>query len=214
MFDTRTVNFEDGTKIDLQWQKADRVCFQYILQDWNNFYPTIMKYVKGRDSVFQAGGNCGLYPLLYSGQFKTVYTFEPDPLNFACLAANCINPAIVKFNAAIGAEPGFLKIGIVDPGNVGMNKISDQGAPVYCVTIDSLGIEQLDLLHLDLEGYEYPALQGAKETIARCKPVVVAEGGDGNRAFPTLESIMDSYGYDLVESYHNSPVNYIFMPRD
>jgi hypothetical protein len=41
--------------------------------------------------------------------------------------------------------------------------------------IDGLGLQRLDLLKLDLEGMEAEALDGARETIERCKPVLFIE---------------------------------------
>jgi len=41
--------------------------------------------------------------------------------------------------------------------------------------VDSLGLSDLDLLQLDIEGYEYHALFGAIETLIRCRPVVQVE---------------------------------------
>ena len=43
------------------------------------------------------------------------------------------------------------------------------------MTVDSLKLDQLDLLKLDLEGHEYAGLLGARETIMRCKPFVIVE---------------------------------------
>jgi hypothetical protein len=43
------------------------------------------------------------------------------------------------------------------------------------ITIDSFGFERLDLMKLDLEGMEAEALDGARETIQRCKPILFVE---------------------------------------
>jgi FkbM family methyltransferase len=54
----------------------------------------------------------------------------------------------------------------------------DYGAPtstVKMITIDSLGLKRLDLLKLDVEGMEAEALDGARETIDRCKPILFVE---------------------------------------
>ncbi|MBP1091936.1 FkbM family methyltransferase [Bradyrhizobium diazoefficiens] len=54
----------------------------------------------------------------------------------------------------------------------------DYGQPtstVRQIMIDGLGLERLDLLKLDLEGMEAEALDGARETIARCRPILFVE---------------------------------------
>ena len=43
------------------------------------------------------------------------------------------------------------------------------------LTLDTLGLERVDLIKLDVEGMEEEALEGAKETIKRCKPVMYIE---------------------------------------
>ena len=58
-----------------------------------------------RSVAVQAGGCMGMYPRLLSDMFNAVYTFEPDPLNFHCLVANCQRDNIVKMNAALGERP-------------------------------------------------------------------------------------------------------------
>jgi hypothetical protein len=45
--------------------------------------------------------------------------------------------------------------------------------------IDDLNLPSCDLIHLDVEGYEAAALQGAIETIKKFKPVVIIERDSG-----------------------------------
>ncbi|HWS48188.1 MAG TPA: FkbM family methyltransferase, partial [Acidimicrobiia bacterium] len=41
--------------------------------------------------------------------------------------------------------------------------------------VDRLGLDRVDLVKLDIEGHELPALRGAGKTLARFEPTVVAE---------------------------------------
>lgn len=50
------------------------------------------------------------------------------------------------------------------------------------IMIDGLGLERLDLMKLDLEGMEAEALDGARETIERCKPILFIEVIKSDRA--------------------------------
>jgi hypothetical protein len=58
-----------------------------------------------------------------------------------------------------------------------MNRVIETTNKYYVpmITVDSLGLDDIDLMQLDLEGYEYDALVGAKETIERNKPVIIVE---------------------------------------
>jgi hypothetical protein len=43
------------------------------------------------------------------------------------------------------------------------------------IKLDGFFSEKIDLIHLDLEGYEFEALKGAKELIERDKPLIILE---------------------------------------
>jgi hypothetical protein len=42
-------------------------------------------------------------------------------------------------------------------------------------TLDSFGLSNLDFLKIDCEGYEHHVIEGAIETLLRCKPCVIVE---------------------------------------
>src|SRR4051812_41824122 len=65
-----------------------------------------LQHCTQRRVAIQAGGACGTYPLWLSQYFETVYTFEPDPVNFTCLVANCQQANVVKIQAALGLAKG------------------------------------------------------------------------------------------------------------
>ena len=85
----------------------------------------------------------------------------------------------------IGKKEGFENIGQV-------TTVYEQ---VKCVTIDSFNFQKVDLLKLDIEGMEEQALNGARETIARCKPFLFIEYIKSNRA--NLEKFFDEIGYNF-----------------
>ena len=58
--------------------------------------------------------------------------------------------------------------------------IGGQWAPA--LTIDSLGLDRVGLIKIDVEGAEHDVIRGAAQTIARCRPVVVVEEGHAERA--------------------------------
>ena len=147
-----------------------------------------------RSVVVQAGGCMGMYPRLLSEMFNTVYTFEPDPLNFHCLVANCQRDNIVKMNAALGESSK--QVGILrpesEPNNFGIRYISNSREAsdrIPMITLDSLMLNRCDLLMLDMEGYEENALRGAELTINRHRPVVFVELGG------RIEHFMKYLGY-------------------
>ena len=128
-----------------------------------------------RRTVIQAGGNIGAFPLWLASRFKKVYTFEPEPTNFACLVANTANYSNVEpFMGALGDKPGHYQMEFVAKG-IGSHFMTDKPGKTKVYTIDSLNAKDVDFLMLDIEGYEYPALEGALQTIEKYRPVIQLE---------------------------------------
>ena len=129
---------------------------------------------KHRRIVVQAGGNWGAWPVRLSATFETVYTFEPEPVNFDCLAANTAGRRnVVRLQAALGARHGCVGIATT-AGKSGTAHVDGQGV-VPVLRVDDLELAVCDALLLDVEGYEIAALEGARETIDRCRPVLLVE---------------------------------------
>jgi FkbM family methyltransferase len=154
------------------WPKTDRVCWKTMCK-FPNIPQDIMKYVDSKNVVVQAGGNAGYYVKQYAEKFKTVYTFEPDALNFHCLNRNVTSSNVFKFQSCLGEIHKTVGFN-VNESNRGASHINGEGA-IPTLRIDDLGLIECNLIHLDIEGYEYFALLGAIETIKRCSPIITIE---------------------------------------
>jgi FkbM family methyltransferase len=87
------------------------------------------------------------------------------------------------------------------------------GELVDMISLDSLNVNNLSLIKMDVENYEYFILKGAEETIKRNKPVIVFEcwiGADYNKSTPKEKanfdrviSLIKSYGYEIYVIYAN-----------
>lgn len=104
-----------------------------------------------------------------AASFRKIYAVEPDIKNFAKLEKNTMYlENIERLNVCISdfcGEISFSKHG-------GRNGNTDKnGNTVKCITVDSiLGDENVTYIKFDVEGLEKEAIDGAKETIKRCKP--------------------------------------------
>lgn len=205
------VNLEvDGDKWQLVWPKSDPETFDVISKDWIEQSPKIMSRVKERRTVIQAGGHCGLYARLYCKMFERVMTFEPELNNFVHLTVNCNDTRIIKFNAALGNSNEFVSMGIVSYMNTGMHKVLPKGIHgliAYSMTLDSVKPKDVDLIHLDVEGYEYNALKGAVKTIKKYKPLIVVEMSE---KIDKIYKLMHSLNYKEVEAITGKSNNSIF----
>lgn len=188
----RPVNCE-GVE-ELLWITQDSKAFSGPLSDWINDRDKFLEHVKNKGTVIQAGGNCGMYARFYENYFNEVYSFEPDPTNYFCLTQNCQGEKFHLFNVALGKELG--KATLYFPKrkfrNAGIwQVIEDETGNIEVITIDSLNIENCDLIHLDVEGFESNVLRGAKETIEKFHPVIILEEGRGSE-------IAEEYGYKVI----------------
>lgn len=118
------------------------------------------------------------------GPEHRLYAFEPLLENYV-LARGTVDQNgldnVVLVSAALGEEVGPCKMRNTLKGNpdrhaggaAGVDEAGESTAAM--LTIDMLALEGLSLIHLDVEGFEKPALSGGKETIRRCRPAVFIE---------------------------------------
>jgi FkbM family methyltransferase len=182
----------------LHWITQDQVTYGIIVNDYiGTIKPALNllreKKILGSRAIIQAGGHCGLYPLMFTEYFKMIFTFEPNALNFHCLVNNCQGENLIKMNVALGKEPGRVKSVVLNPINTGMNRVVDAGDAEYYIPIiplDSLGLTGIDMIELDLEEVEYDALLGARQTIEKNKPVLMIEN-----ATDQIKEYLSELGY-------------------
>jgi FkbM family methyltransferase len=198
----------------LVWVKGDIGAYDLILDDWKRNIHDWLRMVKNFDVVVQAGGNCGMYPRFYKNYFKEVYTFEPEPNNFHCLDQNCQGEGYHKFYGGLGDENK--KVSVVYDGhptvfNAGQFAINEEKGNIQLYRLDDLNLQKCDLIHLDVEGYEAKVLEGARETIKRCQPVIITEVANGTDIL-SKELQYKPYihaGWDIVfitNQWHDRPL--------
>ena len=145
-----------------------------------------LEYVKDFSIAIDGGANVGTWSKVMADRFEKVFSFEPAPDTFECLKRNMFHFMNVEARQqALGDRHGLFSIG-VDPlreRNTGSRyiKINEEGS-VPMLTVDSLNLPSLGFLKLDLEGGEYLALQGARETIEKYRPVIFVECKKGMSA--------------------------------
>ncbi len=147
--------------------------FAHYEQRANDLNP-VLKMIEDQEVVVQAGGHLGSWPIHLAKHFERVFTFEPDETNFECLRRNVeqYSHVTAEYGALCDAT-GFQAL-YETPKSDG-HFLLDQAGTTPTFTVDSLGLDRLDFLCLDVEGWEYPALEGAIETIHKFKPVILLE---------------------------------------
>jgi FkbM family methyltransferase len=135
------------------------------------------------------GANLGWYSCLVSKRFPEarIHAYEPEPQNHDLLLENlrrnrCAN--VTPHQLAVSETSGEQQFYPHADKNLGRHSllpINDlPPIAVRCVRLDehlaSLGVapEDVDLVKIDIEGYELPALRGAPRLLA-ARPLILAE---------------------------------------
>ena len=222
-------DFEGATAEDYSdyfWPSRDDSCFRG-LADCCNTPTRIISHVpkENRKVMVQAGGNAGYFIRKYADEFKTVYTFEPDPINFLCL---CLNTVLIdnvkKIEACVGDTHQLVSMKNFHEYDIGgihitpNEEIQNTNKSVPTMLIDDLNLDDCSIIQLDVEGYEYYALKGAKNTIEKFKPVICIEyyeNGDthetwndryGKNRIEEIEMFLSQWNYTLVDSFETDRV--------
>mgnify|MGYP003700608023 CR=1 FL=1 len=67
--------------------------------------------------------------------------------------------------------------------------------------LDTLGLDRIDMIKIDVEGAEVAVLEGARDSVARHRPVILLDTHPSLGAdVAALQAFADSLGYDVFDS--------------
>ena len=169
------------------------------------------EYVTTWDCAVDLGAHVGIFSRHFAQHFKRVVSFEPTQETRECLEKNVPdNVTIIPY--ACGDHEGtvLFRRHIKNSGGSEMvdNRADIPGFEHYSVrmiTLDSLDLEGVGLVKIDVQGCEPMALRGAADTLRRCKPVVLIEekplGGPTGSVehIEVSRNILLGYGYSERE---------------
>ena len=134
----------------------------------------LQHWVQPGNTVVDIGANIGYFTAHLArlvGDVGTVHAFEPEPANFALLAANMRANGLAwvqLHQAAVGAQAGTATLHTSEY-NGGMHRLYESvcctgpGFDVPVQRLDQvLAGAHIDLIKIDIEGYEPAALLGAE----------------------------------------------------
>src|SRR3990167_2196575 len=135
------------------------------------------KHVRQWRVAVDCGAHCGFWTKEMAERFDRVFAFEAAPDTYRCLEKNISGYSNVKmFNHAVGARAASCRIMEDDKrkGNSGSRYIK-AGLDIPIVALDEMNIETCDLLKIDVEGYEFAVIEGARKLIEKHRPVIIME---------------------------------------
>lgn len=133
-------------------------------------------YVKQKRVALDIGANVGLWSRDLVKHFTQVIAFEPVDMFRECLTRNVFAKNLDIKPVALGDQEGMIRM-IITEGNTGHTHVDPNSVngDIKIVKLDSLELPVVDYMKIDCEGFEYRVLQGAEQTIRRCRPIVVIE---------------------------------------
>ncbi len=177
--------------------------------------------LKDGDVVFDVGANIGEVSLNMSkrvGHRGIIHSFEPEPFIFSKISRNLSLNLFTNIhlnNIAMGDQKKelFLKPQVENNrGGTRIHATSNNGKKVNVSTIDFYteehGLKKLDLIKIDVEGFEMKVLHGAKKVLQKFKPLLFIEVNDnnlkeqGNSAASLIEFLF-KIGYTNIEHSEN-----------
>jgi FkbM family methyltransferase len=151
-------------------------------------YMQLKDFIPSSEAVcIDIGANIGSTSLIWAEKIDggKIFALEPHPMTYRLLKKNIkINNAANKIfprQLAVGRYNGDMVLFISDEGTMAMKpanyKWAGRKITVPSMTLDSFikfeKIDMVDILKVDIEGYEAEALEGAGKTLEKTKLVVL-----------------------------------------
>ena len=154
------------------------------LEDWKSGKPftqnkcllKFLRYCEDQNKKFRTvldiGAWCGTWAVEMQQFCDRLQAFEPNALNFKCLEQN-----ISKYNNincyqfALGDKETMLSI--TEDQFTQAIRIDEKEGKIPVKTIDSFGWTDVDLIKIDVEGYEMKVLEGANDTLENVKFIMI-----------------------------------------
>ncbi|MGE5270682.1 MAG: FkbM family methyltransferase [Thiohalocapsa sp.] len=148
-----------------------------------------MSHCRSRRVAIDVGAHIGATARYLSGCFEQVIALEAVPETFEVLLRNVSHLKNVKtLNLAASSASCELYFEslrthsqiarvLLEDESLAFGEESSRVGPVKAIPLDSLGLEDVDFIKIDVEGWELDVVKGAEDTIRRCHPVILIEQG-------------------------------------
>lgn len=192
----------------LFWQRKFR-----ILQSLGQSRPDIQLVASlcdPRRISVDIGADLGEFTIAMLASSRSVIAFEPRPAQARDLASmfDAVGAAVQVEAVALSDEPGVMTMRVVasEPGRSTIeagNALSDvsdgtiRSIEVPVRRLDDLGLTDIGLIKIDVEGHELAVLHGATKTLTQQRPVIVVEAEERHHPNSVAEitGLLQGLGY-------------------
>ncbi len=174
----------------------------------------IIKQYENRDLI-DAGASNGDTAAIFSREyaFRTIHAFEPENNNYTQLIRNITKfklSNVIPVHMGLGDKKSKVKI----TSEEGQSHISSDGKQtVDMITIDEY-VEKnkisVGLIKMDVEGFEYYALQGSLKTIRKYHPILLISIYHTGKDFFEIKPLLEKLGGYKFMVRKLNPYHYFF----
>ncbi len=181
----------------------------------------VRNLVRAGSIVVDVGANIGYYTLLFEkaiGPGGRIVAFEPEPDNLIELRMNVERNGLSNVSVqpyAVGSRAGMVSFAKGINGGVrgDIDSMTGDAIQVPMVTLDEALAGPVDLIKVDVEGYEEEVLLGAKGIIQRFRPNLFVEIHPtlmtGNHTAERVISLLSQY-YSQIDLYQPARCQSVF----
>jgi FkbM family methyltransferase len=177
----------------------------------------------GIENILDIGANFGYHSLFFSKEVKgKVFAFEPQIQNFQLLQNNIkLNSIenIIPFNVACGETHDTVKIDLItkkesiNMGDFTPNELRNVYHSItQSIPVDFFHFTDIDLIKIDVQGWEKKVLLGCKNLLQRCKPILIIEF-EHFQLQKTNTTCLELFEFIKDNGYHVFYLEYIY-PSD
>ncbi len=221
---THTVGFEAGGKhLTLDFDSEEDHIARTIRHTGTFYEAELLADARSRlffaERAVDVGAHVGNHALYFAHVLglRTI-AFEPNPQSYEHLVANVRNNGLAAAcqtrNAAVGAFAGHVRAVAPSGTNSGMATVeTDPAGAVTMVTLDDevLSEPRIDVVKIDVEGWELDVLRGAGQVLTRHRPLLYIEVMQAR--FREVEGHLGERGYLCWKRFNHTPT-FLFLPRE
>jgi len=162
-------------------------------------------YINSGGTFIDIGAHIGMVACRVADHFDTVVAFEPIPQHAAIMSQICHANNITNVDihiAALGAQHTQHRMS----RQAGSSRMSESGSVVCTVVpLDSYEFDDVRCIKIDVEGYEWEVIKGARDTIEDHHPMIIFErSGHNEYDYDNIQKFLISSGYTRLQWMDNS----------